>query len=668
MHRTLKLPQLVRSMPIESFVALAREADAPDDAPQVYRFTVSSEARVQRWFGIEVLSHDKAAVDLVRAKQGLSLRDDHFGDVVGICDKFGIEERALACDIVFSANARAQEIERDVNAKPRIRRFVSIRYNPLRAKLVTAGTDGQPDEWQVTRWEPIHVAFTPDPADYSVGPGRSEAEGELRSVEIEGDDVAEEVRSMCTKCNAAPCVCQPERSAPATTTTTDRGNGGGGGNAPAAVLEVGIDHSKRSADIFALAGEHGLLERSDDRKKVDEWIRKNMSVNDVARAILDGKRNAPTSQPPDERIIDAPDQDASGYSYARAIMGAAQMAEGKGEIDGVEGEFHRAILKKMPEGYAPHGGVMVPLRLRQMPTRQGRPSQRALDTKTAAAGAEAVFDQPSSEIIELLRNRAVAALMGARFVTGLTAPVPFLKATGASSGYWVGENPAAAVASSQPATGLTHLQPKTLQANVPYSRQFLALASIDVEAWIRDDLSIVHALTIDRACFHGLGSGGEPLGVYLADAVQIQTYSNVPTYAKVVDATGMAADKNALLGGLGWVTTPLLAAAMKRTPVISGAAAGFVWEGNVNDGNVAGYPARSSNQISKVLGGGADEHGIIFGNWADLVVGMWGAMEVIVDPYALKKTGMIEITTFQMADTMFRHGESFVKGTGAKPA
>ena len=39
------------------------------------------------------------------------------------------------------------------------------------------------------------------------------------------------------------------------------------------------------------------------------------------------------------------------------------------------------------------------------------------------------------------------------------------------------------------------------------------------------------------------------------------------------------------------------------------------------------------------------EHGIVFGNWRDLLIGMWGALETIVDPYALKKRGMIQVAT-----------------------
>ena len=63
---------------------------------------------------------------------------------------------------------------------------------------------------------------------------------------------------------------------------------------------------------------------------------------------------------------------------------------------------------------------------------------------------------------------------------------------------------------------------------------------------------------------------------------------------------------------------------------------------------------------------GGSHHGIVYGNWADMIIGLWGeAMEVTVDPYTQKLSGMIEIATFQMGDIVIRHGESFVKSHGA---
>jgi hypothetical protein len=61
---------------------------------------------------------------------------------------------------------------------------------------------------------------------------------------------------------------------------------------------------------------------------------------------------------------------------------------------------------------------------------------------------------------------------------------------------------------------------------------------------------------------------------------------------------------------------------------------------------------------------GGSSHGIIFGVWAFLLFGQWGALEIITDPYALKKQGMIEVTTYLMVDIALRYAAAFSKGTG----
>jgi hypothetical protein len=50
---------------------------------------------------------------------------------------------------------------------------------------------------------------------------------------------------------------------------------------------------------------------------------------------------------------------------------------------------------------------------------------------------------------------------------------------------------------------------------------------------------------------------------------------------------------------------------------------------------------------------------IIFGNWSELLIGEWGVLELITDPYAQKKKGNIEVTSFIMADINVRHAVSF---------
>ena len=57
---------------------------------------------------------------------------------------------------------------------------------------------------------------------------------------------------------------------------------------------------------------------------------------------------------------------------------------------------------------------------------------------------------------------------------------------------------------------------------------------------------------------------------------------------------------------------------------------------------------------------------MVFGNWQDLLVGMWGNdLEIVVDVVTKAARGQVLITSYSMGDTAVRRGESFAKGTGA---
>jgi len=188
---------------------------------------------------------------------------------------------------------------------------------------------------------------------------------------------------------------------------------------------------------------------------------------------------------------------------------------------------------------------------------------------------------------------------------------------------------------------------------------------------VRDEIAIGHALAIDNIAIHGIGAAGIPMGIYYAADVNAQAMgSAVPTFPLLVAMETAVAVDNAAIGALGWVTTPQMAGVFRTTPQhATYPAANWMWEGNMLEGSIAGYRAMASNQISATMSGSAEtggaEQGIIFGNWNDLIIGMFSGLEIIVDPYTDAGKAMVKLTSFQMADVLTRHGQSFAKSTAA---
>jgi HK97 family phage major capsid protein len=650
-----KLPILFRSMTADVLV----KRDASDAAkPALYSMSVSSEAEVTRWFGIEVLDHSPNAIDMSRMNNGAAVLVDHYSDQVGVVESATLDTQArkLRADVRFSKSSRGQEVEQDV--ADNIRRNTSLGYRVISMKQVEnrVTPDGNIPVYRVTRWMPYEISIVGVPADASVGVNRAEGDGDQFPVELEEEKML-------------------HRSG----LKLDGGAAGGGGGgaaadpaaaaAPAAATRTIETRDNRAdfVEIMEMCEANGLSNRA------TEWIKAGHSPDKVARLILSERqsRGDKTLQPGAESVeaMGASKKDIKRYSFARAILVAA--GEEKG---GFEAEVNTELERHVPTGVKRHGGFLLPNRLSLVdPARREREMNgpmlnRALDSKTFGKGVELVPDI-QGDLIELLRNRAYVIQLGARVLTGLSQPVSFPRQTGTVTTFWVPENPGTNVTASDPALGLATLIPKTIQATTAYSRQFLLTATIDAESWIRDEFGITHGLAFDRAAIHGLGANGEPVGIYKQTGTRTVSVGGAVTYGKLVDMQTQVANLNALDGTLGYLVSPTSAGFMKQTTDFAGSAPGRpIWDGPFQGGTIAGYKAFATNQVSITMStneatGGA-ERGGIFGNWNDLIIGLFAAMEIIVDPYALKKQGVIELTSFQMCDILIRHPESFCKTNG----
>lgn len=422
--------------------------------------------------------------------------------------------------------------------------------------------------------------------------------------------------------------------------------------APAAKVTETRDRGAEAAEIMDMAQAHGVTD------KAAGWIRQGLSPDQVSREILKAVRTHGPAQPSAEALAAMPARDKKRYSIHRAIRMQAELMDGKrSRYDGLEAEVHEELTKHRTG--ADHGGVLVPWRL------SDDDQQRVLGTTQQSGGATLVGQQIMPDMIDLLRNRALVLVAGAKLYPGLQGVVYFNKKTGAPTVSWMEENPPSDAPGSEPAYGYVSLSPKTLIGQVQIPRQLLVMSSIDVEADIRSDLATGHGLALDLGALHGKGTDKQPVGIYGAADVQSHAVGGVPDLTDITTMPALVADKNADLGALSWMTTPLMAGVLKRTPLVSGYPV-FLWAGTYREGELGGYPARTTNQISKTLGAGSNEHGLVFGNWNDLLVGMWGNdLEIVVDVVTKAARGQILITSYSMADTAVRRGESFVKGTGA---
>lgn len=286
---------------------------------------------------------------------------------------------------------------------------------------------------------------------------------------------------------------------------------------------------------------------------------------------------------------------------------------------------------------------------------------RDLVKGTPSAGGDLVAtDVLAGSFIELLRNRMVVKQAGATVLGGLVGDVAIPRQTGAGTAYWLAES--GAPTESQQAFDQVPMSPKTVGAFTDISRKLLKQSSIDVEMFVRNDLASVLSLAIDRAALHGDGTGNQPTGIASTSGIgSVAGGANgaAPTLANIVQLESEVAIDNADVGRLAYVTNSKVRGKLKQTEKVA-TTGQFLWENGPNPLN--GYGAFVTNQVRSDLDKGTSTgvcSAIFFGNWADLVIGMWGVLDVLVDPYTGGTSGTVRVITLQDVDIAVRHAQSF---------
>jgi HK97 family phage major capsid protein len=650
------------------------------DVDEVGRVALSSETPIKRvgWFGnvwVEVLDHGAGSVRLERVQQGFAMLAEH--DRLRLAGKWSEgavdDDRVLRAKPVFSRNGFAQEVRTDV--LDGIRSTTSIGYRIWDARLEAVDEDGV-ETWRFTDWEPLEASWEVIPADLTVGVGRSVDDGHQppdlgkeAGVETRNDDGAKQEPTKGTGADA--------------TRATD------GAPAPVVKVEdVRKEEQQRIRELRQLGQVHRLAE-----DRVERWVNEGTSFSAAAREIVvEARANPPkpTTAPATSRDpLGLSEADQRRYSLRSAVLQCLrQRHEGEdGENAGLETEVSQALARYVPPEYQRKGGILVPTGIlqrsgdldpgamarlgpmlvtarqraiaRQVLTRAG------LDTATEFKGQEAVFNEFAG-FIELLRARAMVMQLGATFLPGLVGNPQFVKQTASAVAEWVAENPGVDEDDTELALALVTLAPKTLMGSTFYSRQLLRQSVISVDALVEQDLVAIHARAIDRAAVHGAGANNEPKGAYLADGVNAVAFDGPITYAKIVEMETAIAEADADVDGMAYLTTPGIRGVAKVTETFPDVSGMPIWTGGVRDGEMNGYRAAASTQVRSDLGATPTpaDHGLLFGAWPSLLIGEWGVMELIVDPYGKKKQGLVEVTSFEMADIQFRYTEAFSKATG----
>lgn len=257
---------------------------------------------------------------------------------------------------------------------------------------------------------------------------------------------------------------------------------------------------------------------------------------------------------------------------------------------------------------------------------------------------------------EALRKRLILTQAGATYVGGLVGNITLIEGSGVSVS-WENENDEVADTKKQFST--RNASPKRCAISVPVSKQLALQSSFDVDQLILNDIYAAHAEAIENAALNGTGTK-QPTGLINTSGIEtiaLGDNGSVPTFASMVALETAISLNNADLGRMAYITNPKIRGLFKTT-LKANNVSGFIWERN----EVNGYQAYTSNLVpSNLTKGSASEKcsAILFGDWSKLWILSWGGLDLVVDPYTMKKLGAYEVTLNAYHDIHVRRKEAF---------
>jgi HK97 family phage major capsid protein len=615
---------------------------------------ISSETPYERFYGIEILGHKAAEVDLTRLNDGRHplLMDHDLTRQVGVVTGAAIgEDAVLRGRARFSARADAQDALRDV--RDGIKTLVSVGYMVEEMQELKRSDDGQdavvrtlswaefeseqralhgdqfyragppaarakgdkPPVYRVTRWVPFEASLVAVPADATVGVGRS---ADLAAVQQQQP--------------------QPQPATPAVT--------------PEPRKEIRMDQQQKDPAVAERERVSAIIEAGSKhgkyvgQKDIDNAIRNGHTVEQF-RDFVWGKIETSHTDT-SELQLGMTKKEAQRYSFGRAIVAAIT---GDWSQAGLEREASAAMAKltgRSPEGF------FVPFDIFRRDFNVGTSSE---------AGNFVATDLRGDLYVDALRNAMVMAGLGVRFLPGLTSNIDMPRKSVPSTLAMLSEIGSAS--ESQPTTAKVTLSPKRISAYVEVSKQAMIQSFMSLENMIRDDLITGAAVLLENQSINGNGTAPNILGLRNVSGIgTVVAGANglAPTWGHFVDLESVCANANAEPDRLaGYLINTRTRGRAKQ--VQKGTNLAFLWDGGAQPLN--GYRAAVTNNVPSNLTKGTSTtvcSAAMFGSdWSMAVLGLFGAPDVVIDPYTKADTGQVKITLNQFADFGVRQPGAFAK-------
>lgn len=263
-------------------------------------------------------------------------------------------------------------------------------------------------------------------------------------------------------------------------------------------------------------------------------------------------------------------------------------------------------------------------------------------TITVATEHDDVIETQFTDILEPLRAKNVLVEAGAKYLTNLVGDVqvPIMSASNVG---WAGE--VADAASGDPTFTSVTLTPKRLTAYIDLSKQFIAQDSIAAENLIREDIVKAINSKLEESILGGFsGSTTQPQGMFNAiTATSVSAFSGITNLEADVEDANVNGECVYVMSNKAKAALRAMNKGPKSTELV------------YENGEVDGVKAFNTSHI-------ADKK-YLFGDFSNLAIGQWGAIDLTVDPYTLARSGQVRLVVNAYFDAKILRNSAFVAGS-----
>lgn len=303
------------------------------------------------------------------------------------------------------------------------------------------------------------------------------------------------------------------------------------------------------------------------------------------------------------------------FSLVRFIKGVSE-----GNLSGLEAEVAEMGAEEYKRLGLEAQGAVIPSAFLRASTGQNY---------TTAADGGNLKEEMSARYVDVLKEKLVVAQLGATVLTDLVGTLPVITSSQITAA-WGAEGAAASV--TKTAYAKATMTPHRNFVYTAVSKDLLRQTSFDVEADLLNKMVDAHANLIEAAAIAGTGANNQPTGILNASGVSViamGTNGGAISWKKIIDLETAVNSLNANRGKLGYLTNAKVNGELKATEKAQNTGR-FLLEGDM----LNGYKYDWSNLVPSNLTKGTASgncSAMIFGNFADLYIGQWGGLDIVVD-------------------------------------